>query len=520
MMASGREARDVLPRPRIPNVFGILNVIFAAFLMLFSLYMAWYAAIMPMSNRAMTEVREKAEADLEAKRQIDLKALDEAEKRATTAVEKAALAAQRKALEVRPTLAIPIGMDLKGLGLGDRFDQFTKVDATTAIAVDIAMLVAGIGLLRRTLWGIRLAIAVAAVKIIRLVLLYTYLALVLIPPIAQGSGRLAFEVVVQQQKAMGAAAPPALNAAFFVRMYFIMYTVMAVSMMLFGVIYPAISLWFLSRPGARAACEPRARQDRELSEPRVLGITNVVFATCLILFGLCLGTYVAAMPVLGRTLTQIQKKSEADSAARQKAALEAIAEEEKKAATASEKEALAEQRKVVESRPKPNLGFTGMDLGQMGFDHPRVQAYYWIDLTSGLILNIAMITAGIGLLRQKSWGINLGMATAAAKIIRLAVVYTFFVLAVAPVLAEKSAAMVGRMIVQQQAVVGQALPGELDTSPLRQAYASMYPPIAVAFMVAGSIYPAVSIWVLLRARARAGADKKVAPVPALGEDLP
>ncbi len=516
-MAMVRPAGDVLPRPRILNVVGMLNIIFATFLMLYSLSTGWYTAVLPKSNRALAQIRETYEADLEARRQADLKAIEVAEKTATTPVEKAELAAQHKALEVRRKVSLPIGMDLEKMGFaGRKFAFYSWVDVTTALLLDMAMMAAGIGLLRRRMWGLRLAIATAAAKILRLVLLYSYAVLVLVPPIAQGVGRLVFEAMMQQQ-AMGVKMPPVLNATLFVRMYYVTYTMMAVSMMLFGSIYPAIALWFLTRPGARAACEPRVRHDLELSETRVLGIMNIVFASCLILFGLCFGTYVAAMPVLGRTLTQIQKKIEADFAAKQQTALKAIAEDEKKATTAAEQEALAEQRKAIELRPKPPNAFAAFDLGQMGLDAPRVVAYYWVELTSGLLLNVAMITVGIGLVRRKPWGITLGVATAAAKILRLVLFYTYFALALAPLVAEKTAAMHGRLIAQQQAIMGQTMPAVIDTGPLRQAYTSMFPPMAVAFIVLGSIYPAVSLWILLRARARIAGETTAPRAPELTE---
>ena len=518
-MASARQAGDVLPRPRIPNVVGMLNIIFAVFLMLMSIYVGWYAAIMPMTNRAMAQVRARAEADLEAKRQVDFKAIEEAEKTATTAGEKAELDIRRKALGDRPKVALPIGMDLEAMGLGGRrFTVYSWVDASTALLLDVGLLVAGIGLLRRELWALRLAIATAAAKIIRLVLLYSYVVLAIVPPIAQGSGKLAVEMMAQQAKTMGGPGPPPMmNAAFFTKMYYVSYTVMAVAMMLFGAIYPAISLWFLTRPGARAACEPRSRHDGELSETRALGITNIVFASCLILFGLCFGAYVAALPVLGRTLVQIQKKTEAAAAARQKAELKTIAEEEAKATTTEEKEELAEQRKAIESRPKPPNPFAALDLGQMGLDDPRILTYYWVELMSGLLLNLAMITVGIGLVRRKPWGITLGAGTAAAKIIRLVLVYGYFVLAVAPLLAGKSAAMMGRLLTQQQAMMGGQTLVEFDSGPLREAYTAMYPPIAVAFIVLGSIYPAISLWLLLRARALSASKNNAPSAPELTE---
>ena len=159
------------------------------------------------------------------------------------------------------------------------------------------MLVAGIGLLRRRMWGIRLAIAAAAAKIVRLVLLYSYVALAIVPPIAQGSGRMAFEATMQQQKAMGGTAGPAherrlLHEDLLCHVYGDGRFHDAVR----GDLSGAVAL-VLEPARARAACDPKARHDREVSETRALGITNIVFAACLILFGLCLGTYIAAIPV-------------------------------------------------------------------------------------------------------------------------------------------------------------------------------------------------------------------------------
>jgi hypothetical protein len=497
----------------------MLNIIFAVFLMLMSVYMGWYAAVLPMTTRALAQVRARAETDLELKRQDELRAIDQAEKTAKTTSEKAELDARRKAFGEPRKLALPIGMDLKAMGMGGpRFTAFTWIDALTGILFNVGLLVAGIGLLRRELWGLRLAIATAAAKIIRLLLLYSYAVLAIVPPMAQGTGKMVAEMMLQQAKMTGGPTPPPMmNPAFFTKIYYVMYTVMAVGMMLFGAIYPAISLWFLTRPGARAACEPRARQYQQLPLTRALGITNIVFASCLIFFGLSLGAYIAALPVLGRTLAQVQKKTEEASAARQKAELKEIAEAEAKATTDEEKEELAGQRKAIESRPKPPNPFMALDLGQMGLDDPKLLTYYWLELTTGLLLNAAMITAGIGLLRQKPWGMTLGSGTAALKMIRLVVVYGYFAVSLAPLLAGKMAAMMGKMMAQQQAIFSQGSPMEFDTGPLRETYTGMYPPIAVAFIVLGSIYPAVSLWLLLRARAHAAAKKTAPPAPELTE---
>ena len=94
----------------------------------------------------------------------------------------------------------------------------------TGLVVNIAMLTAGIGLVRRKLWGIRLGIWTALSKIARLLLLYTYFALVIVPPLAQTAGRFAGEMFLQQQQAMGRPAPAGLDANMWVKMYSVSYS--------------------------------------------------------------------------------------------------------------------------------------------------------------------------------------------------------------------------------------------------------------------------------------------------------
>jgi hypothetical protein len=502
-MSVPMQAGDVLPRPRIPTVVGMLNIIFASCLLLVSLTLGAYNATMPLTMRAMTQILKKAEADAEAKRQVDLKALEVAEKKAATEEEKRAIEKQRKALSASRKFELPIGMDFEKMGLkGRRFAVFAWVDVATAVLLDIVLIVSGIGLLRRQMWGLRLGLAALAAKLVRLVLLYGYVAVAIIPPIAQGSGRVAFEAMAQQLKATGQPMPPGVDALLLTRVYSITYTVMAVAMILFGSIYPAIALWFLSRPGARSACEERTRYDLEPVGTRVVGTLNIVFASALILFGLCMGAYITALPFLGRTLGQIQKQQEAKAAAQQEAARKSVEEALAKAATEEEKKDLEAQREVLESRPKlQNVQMAQMDFSMMGLNDPKLRAYYWIELASGLFLNVCMIVAGIGLLRRKRWGITLGIGTALAKIVRLVAVYSYFALALSASVAQQTAQGVGRMIAQQQVVMGAPEPPTIDAAPLVQAYRPMYEMIPAAMIVLGSIYPAIALYVLVQARA-------------------
>jgi hypothetical protein len=500
-MTHAPRAGEVLPRSRIPDVVGFSNVVLAVFLMPMSLYLGWVILPPRWTSRALAEIREKGEADLEAVRLVELRALDEAETTATTEAQKQHFETRRKALEVLPKVSLPREMDQERLGFGSlEYKIYSWVDVASALLLDVLLLVAGMGLLWRRTWGIRLGIATAVAKIVRLMLVYGYVALAIVPVVAQKQGRMLFEMEMEQLQAVGRATPTGVSPTTYMRTFSVLYTLMAVAMIVFGSIYPAIVLWLLNRPRERAACEERARGDQTLTGTRVLGILNVVFGLCLILFGL--GFYVSmdALARTGKTLNSAQQPNEASFVARQKAAFDALAQAEETATTPSEKQASAAKRRAIESRPKPPNGFADAVRKQMGFDDPKFLAYYRFDLVSGLLLNVAMSVAGIGLLGKTRWGITLGLGTAGLKIVRLGVLYGYFALVLAPLLAERGAAMEAQLMAVRQPLTAQTALLELDPGPLVRVYAGLYPSIAVALLVLGSIYPAISLWVLNRAR--------------------
>jgi hypothetical protein len=78
-------------------------------------------------------------------------------------------------------------------------------------------------------------------------------AIVIVPIFAQGMGKMALQQM--NSGLMGnRPLPPQVNLGELTRIYTIMLTIMAVAMILVGSIYPVVSLWLLTRPGARAAC--------------------------------------------------------------------------------------------------------------------------------------------------------------------------------------------------------------------------------------------------------------------------
>lgn len=267
-MDDATQSMHVLPSPRIPKVLGILNIVFGSALILFGLCMGLYVSMLPAMGRAMNQMQKKAEADLETKVAAELKEIGEAEKAAETDEEKQALAEKRKAIEARPKVAIPIGMDFDKMGMNDpSFKAYYWTELATALGLNVLMIVSGIDLVRRRARGITLGIGVAVAKIVRLVAVYSFFGLVVAPTLAQKSGEMVGEMMIQQQEAMGKPAPPGMDPKVMVKVYYITYSVTAAALIVFGSIYPAISIWLLTRPGARAACdETKLPPGQELNE--------------------------------------------------------------------------------------------------------------------------------------------------------------------------------------------------------------------------------------------------------------
>ena len=158
-----------------------------------------------------------------------------------------------------------------------RLAHYLWADAVTGPILNLAMIVAGVGLVLLKSWGRRLAIGVAALKIVRLIALNGYLALAVVPQMSDALDQVArtdigkeiIKHAMDQQNAQraGARAPgaPQLSPADFVQVMRAFGYGHAAMTLGLGVIYPVVSLIVLSRPGARLACQGD-RPDEE-SEP-------------------------------------------------------------------------------------------------------------------------------------------------------------------------------------------------------------------------------------------------------------
>jgi hypothetical protein len=255
----------VAPDHRTPRVLGILNIVFAANIIVCGLCMGAWVAFVPAQGRAMLEAQKKAQDAVKSQREAEIADLKSREGEAKTEDEKQAIRERREALQEKANQVIMPAPDMQTMGFSDpKVVAFMWAELLTNLALNLMMLAAGIGLVMRKRWSPRLGIATAGAKIVRLVLLYGFFALAIVPELSRKVAKAA--VAMYAQQGTGGLPGPAASLDFLTRVTMIQYSAIAAGMIVFGVIYPAATIWLLSRPGVRAACSG-AKPPTEPSEP-------------------------------------------------------------------------------------------------------------------------------------------------------------------------------------------------------------------------------------------------------------
>ena len=253
-----------LPNPRTALVLGIFNVNFSILLMLCVMVSAASLAVTPTITRAMSKLQTDLKDQVEKKRTEQLASLDAEEKAATTEKEKQEIAARRKEIEEKPVVPVTPMMDLSDMGMDNpTLIAWSWAELISGLVVNLMLLASGIGLLHCKTWSWRLGFWTAILKITRLVVLYSICIGVVIPAFTQKMGNAVAKMMSAQQAMAGRPTGGMPPAEMFVKIYSVMYSGMAVGMIILGSIYPLIVIWTLTRQGVRAACFPY-----QLSKPK------------------------------------------------------------------------------------------------------------------------------------------------------------------------------------------------------------------------------------------------------------
>ncbi len=138
------------------------------------------------------------------------------------------------------------------------------LDFVSGLALNVVMLVSGIGLVQLKEWSRKLALWTFGLKIVRLGVLATITIIFIIPITAKMSSDLMAGMVQS-----GAGGPQAAMMGNMAKLQAAFGTASAVLGFIFCSIWPVIGIVLLSRPGTRAACgasKPKTRfSDESLS---------------------------------------------------------------------------------------------------------------------------------------------------------------------------------------------------------------------------------------------------------------
>jgi len=252
------EGKWVVPNPQVPRTFGMLNIIFGILLILFGAYTIAMIILGPKIQNAFVNPMKEQQAAKKAERDAKIAELKKKEEAAKTKEEKETIADEREAVERSggPDVSA-IMSETMGMTQNPRIVAYTYVESIAGILLNVLMLISGVALVRMSDWGRRLALGVAWLKILRWVAIMVFTLVVMVPITAEASRKM-FQEIDKEVKAKSAGGANPVPMAFFAQFTAILTAVTAVASALFASIYPVLTLWFLTRPAARAACLARA----------------------------------------------------------------------------------------------------------------------------------------------------------------------------------------------------------------------------------------------------------------------
>ncbi len=239
------------------------------------------------------------------------------------------------------------------------------------------------------------------------------------------------------------------------------------------------------------------------SLPRTVGMLNVIFGAVLLLSGLCCGMGILSIAMAGGMANQPQFQAQMDQAWKQQQEQNLARLQERLDATAdpAEKERIQQQMQLVRQTPAPKIDVAAM----YGVKDPGVVMFWSIDMLSGIVVNLLLIVAGIGLLALSEWGRKMSIAIAVIKLVRLASLYGYALLAVVPVMARDTAQAFHDMTKSVPQNGGNQLP---PVAEMVQTIGAVWLVSLIIFALLGAIYPALMIMLLTRPSAKAATQRR------------
>jgi len=232
-----------------------------------------------------------------------------------------------------------------------------------------------------------------------------------------------------------------------------------------------------------------ARQP-DASTPKTIGVLNIIFSSLLLLCGACGMFYTVMLAVAGPMMQANEGNMKNTMQKLRDDELEERDRQIEKTEDVEVKQQLQDERDRRAAEPVAVPDFTKM----YGMSDPRVTGYYLVDLFSALLLNLGMLISGIGLVSVKEWGRRLGLWVARLKLLRLFVLYGVFLAIIVPIQVQSMREGFAEM--EKLAPARANRPADMPAA-VAQGMTYSLVGTAIAMMVLGAIYPAIT-WLLLR----------------------
>ena len=242
--------------------------------------------------------------------------------------------------------------------------------------------------------------------------------------------------------------------------------------------------------------QPALEPNRSL--PRTVGILNLTFGAILLLCGVCSTISLLSLAVAGTMANQAQVQAQMEQAwqREREQGLARLQQELDKAAEPADRQRIEQQMQALREAKAPKIDVAAM----YGIKDPAVVTFWSIEMISGIVVNLLLIVAGIGLLSVAEWARKLSIGIAVLKLIRLVVLYGYASVAVVPVMARDTAQAVHDMAASVPQAPGQELP---PAAEMAQGIGGAWFAGIAVFVILAAVYPLLMLRLLTRPAVKA-----------------
>lgn len=226
--------------------------------------------------------------------------------------------------------------------------------------------------------------------------------------------------------------------------------------------------------------------------PMTLGIMNIAFGVLLMLLALFGLMSAVITPMMSSMFADMNKQMQAQGERRFDERRKRLQEEAAAADDEKQRELIESQLKELAKSPVPAMP----DISKMVPTDRRLTIWGVSDAISGLLVNLLLVIAGVGLVMRREWGRKWGVGVSVVKVIRVVTSYCFWIFMCVPIISKQIGGAMNEFMTQ-------AAKGKQPPFSFEVLYGAIYTGYGVLMIVAGMIYPIVCLWLLTRPRVKA-----------------